>query len=80
MIPTTHKGWMLVTEREDQDDVRKLSFIAEGPQGQRVHLDFSPYEEITHEAFAHAVDMGFPRRIGAGPWTNTAIINHGAAA
>ena len=59
----------------DCGDTRKLDHFAVNIEtGQKVALDFTPYQTMSLEVLDAFVALNFPPRPGAGPWRPSEIL------
>ena len=60
-------GWRYDSETERDDDVVKTWHTATGPDGERVTIDYDPYDVMTPDTFRLWLKLGRPGRISGGP-------------
>jgi len=59
-------GYNYVCEYETEEDVRKMYHYAIAPRGQRIAINWTPYEEMTTEDFKLWIHLGMPDRPNRG--------------
>jgi hypothetical protein len=70
-----HNGWEYrATDDSDDDRQRTEHWAVFVKEDRWVLIDQSGYYGMTEEAFKAHIDLGFPPRLGSGPWLNDTIV------
>lgn len=70
-----YKGYKYRPSFDTQTDCEKIFHDVLTPEGTLVHFDWSPYSTPPKEAFILWIDLGMPRRTGAGPLTMNDLLH-----